>query len=181
MTSELTSSCSCALDFTARTHKTLTHTQLWGGRTKWRNACFRRFIQFSRGFFFFFPPLLGLKSHGGDRGEMLLTVSVCSKLTIPPEVKCHVEGWPEMFWPRRVARQKRKHDGSAQGEGRSNGNSQLLPSHYPMICSHLTPRKKKHTKWSNNMCLLVSPLKKSKAKKKKKARSSSTQCVIHLS
>lgn len=83
MTSELTSPCSCALDFTAHTHThKLSHTAFGERKEKKKkkklNVCSCRFIQyhpkFSRGLFL--TPLL---SHSGDRGgEMLLTVSVCS-------------------------------------------------------------------------------------------------------
>lgn len=86
MTSELTSSCSCALYFTAHTHThTLTNTKLGGIK------CVRLLVH--PVLVCLFPPLL--QSHSMDKGEMLLTVLVCSKLIVPPEVKCQTKGWPK--------------------------------------------------------------------------------------
>lgn len=116
MTSELTSPCSCATDFTAHT-QTVTHTQLWGKRT----VCSCRFIQyyptFSRGLFL--TPLL---SHSGVmEGNVVDHVGML--LADRPSGGKMSDG--RMFWPRRVVTQKRKHDGSAQGERGSKGNSQF--------------------------------------------------------
>lgn len=58
--------------------------------------------------------LTPLLRHSGDREEMLLTVLVCSKLTIPPEVKCQMGRMAGNVLTKEAS-QKRKHDGSAKG------------------------------------------------------------------